>query len=218
MVDVTGQIEAVDRATHTEDVDGVATRVQTLTQTYPYAIGDVWDAITTAERIERWFLPVSGDLRLGGRYQLEGNAGGTIEECAPPAGDSAHFRVTWEFGGGAPTWLTIRLTALAAASTRLDLIFTGRLEDVPAEMWQQFGPSATGMGWDSMLLGLALYVGGAQDGVSPAEAAAWVQSDEGKQFMRLSADAWRDAHIADGADPDQAQTASDATYALYTSG
>ena len=218
MVDVTGQIDAVDRGIRTDDVDGVATRVQTLAQTYPAAIADVWNAITEPERIARWFLPVSGDLRLGGSYQLEGNAGGTIEECAPPAGDAAHFRVTWEFGGGAPTWLTVRLTALAAASTRLDLIFTGRVEDVPAEMWQQFGPSATGMGWDSMLLGLALYVGGGQDGISPAEAAAWVQSDEGKQFMRLSADAWRDAHIADGADPGEAQTASDATYVLYTAG
>jgi hypothetical protein len=23
----------------------------------------------------RWFLPVTGDLRVGGRFQLEGNAG-----------------------------------------------------------------------------------------------------------------------------------------------
>ena len=44
----------------------------------------LWDACTNAERIPRWFLPVSGDLRLGGRYQLEGNAGGTIERCDPP--------------------------------------------------------------------------------------------------------------------------------------
>ena len=34
--------------------------------------------------------------------------------------------------------------------------------------------SATGIGWDSILLGLALYAGGAQDGVSPEEAAAWM--------------------------------------------
>ena len=32
------------------------------------AIDDVWDACTNPERIPRWFLPVSGDLRLGGRY------------------------------------------------------------------------------------------------------------------------------------------------------
>ena len=45
----------------------------------------MWDAVTSAERIPRWFLPISGDLRLGGRYQLEGNAGGEVLECAPPA-------------------------------------------------------------------------------------------------------------------------------------
>ena len=44
----------------------------------------MWDACTDPERIGRWFLPVSGDLRLGGRYQLEGNAGGEILRCEPP--------------------------------------------------------------------------------------------------------------------------------------
>src|SRR5882724_8555264 len=29
-----------------------------------------WDAMTNAERIPRWFLPISADLRLSGRYQL----------------------------------------------------------------------------------------------------------------------------------------------------
>jgi hypothetical protein len=47
------------------------------------AVEDVWDAITSAERIPRRFLPVSGDLRLG-RYQLQGNAGGEITGCNPP--------------------------------------------------------------------------------------------------------------------------------------
>ncbi len=218
MVDVQAQIDAVERGVSTEEVDGELTRVQTLTQTYRAAIADVWDATTTADRIARWFMPVSGDLRLGGSYQLEGNAGGTVEECAPPQGDEAHFRVTWVFGGGAPTWLTIRLTALAAESTRLDLIFTGRAADLPAEMWDQFGPSGTGMGWDSGLLGLALHLTGGDDGVSPEEAAAWVQTDEGRAFMRASADAWRDAHVADGGDPEVAQRAADTTYGMYTGG
>jgi len=28
----------------------------------------------------RWFLPIEGDLKLGGKYQLKGNAGGTITQ------------------------------------------------------------------------------------------------------------------------------------------
>ena len=33
----------------------------------------------------RWFLPISGELRLGGRYQLTGNAGGTDHPLRPAA-------------------------------------------------------------------------------------------------------------------------------------
>ena len=78
-MDIDAQIAAVDRGLTGGTRDGAATHVQTLAQTYPAPIDDVWDALTSAERIPRWFLPVSGDLRLGGRYQVEGNAGGTIE-------------------------------------------------------------------------------------------------------------------------------------------
>src|SRR5437667_221963 len=67
-------------------------------------LGDVWDACTNPERIARWFLPVSGDLREGGSYQLEGNAGGRIERCDPPHG----FTATWEWGGNV-SWIELRL-------------------------------------------------------------------------------------------------------------
>ena len=55
-----------------------------ISAVYDTTLDDLWDACTNAERIPRWFLPVSGELRDGGRYQLEGNAGGTIERCDPP--------------------------------------------------------------------------------------------------------------------------------------
>src|SRR5699024_7302402 len=63
---------------------------------------DVWDAISDPERIPRWFLPVSGDLREGGRYQLQGNAGGTIERCEAPQ----LLAVTWEIFG-ATSWVEV---------------------------------------------------------------------------------------------------------------
>src|SRR5918994_2417031 len=65
-----------------------------LTRAYKATVEDLWDACTRAERIARWFLPVTGDLRPGGSYQLEGNAGGRIEACAPPR----HLGLTWVFG------------------------------------------------------------------------------------------------------------------------
>ena len=190
MVDVQHQLDAVSREIASEDIDGYPARVQTLAQTYPSPIDDVWDAVTSAERIARWFQPISGDLRLGGRYQIEGNAGGE-------------------------TWLTVRLTAEGDGATRFELEHVARTDDVPAEFWDVYGPGATGVGWDGGLLGLGLHLTGG-DGPSPEEAEAWAFTDEGRAFYRGAADAWGTAHAADGADPAVAARAADNTYAFYT--
>jgi uncharacterized protein YndB with AHSA1/START domain len=213
MVNLDAQIDAVDRSVATEDVDGVPSRVQTLAQTYPSPISDVWDAVTSAERIGRWFLPVAGDLKVGGTYQLEGNAGGSVQEChAPNESGAAHYKVTWEFGGGV-TWLTVRLEAVDAEHTRLQLEHIARVEDVPDELWQQFGPSGTGIGWDSGLLGLWLHL--VDPDARPDDVEAWTASEEGKGFMRRSADAWAGAHARDGVDEAVASAAADTTYGMY---
>ena len=215
MVDVTPQIDAVTRSLRTEEVDGTPTRIQTIGQEYPAGIDDVWEATTTAERIARWFLPVSGDLRLGGRYQLTGNAGGEVLSCTPPADGVAEYRVTWEFGGGV-TWVTVRLTSVSPDRTRFELEHSAAVADVPAGMWETFGPGATGVGWDQALVGLALNLGSLDGAISPEEGQAWALSDEGKAFTRAVADRWADAHVAAGADPEQAARGADATYGFYT--
>jgi uncharacterized protein YndB with AHSA1/START domain len=215
MVDVNEQIDAVSRALRTDEVDGALSRIQTIAQDYPIGIDDVWDAATNAERIARWFMPVSGDLRVGGRYQLTGNASGEILSCAPPTEDGAEYRATWEFAGGV-SWITVRLTALGSEQTRFELEHAARVADVPAEMWDTFGPGATGVGWDQSLLGLALHLG-AQDGrISPEEAEQWALSDEGKAFSRAASDRWAAANVAAGADRETAARMADATYGFYT--
>ncbi|MFE1643966.1 SRPBCC domain-containing protein [Microbacterium sp. P01] len=214
MVDVDAQVAAVTRSLRDERVDGESLFTQTLSQSYPSPIDDVWDAVTSAERVPRWFLPISGDLRLGGRYQLEGNAGGEVLECARPQDGSAHYRVTWEYGGGV-TWLTVRLTAVAAETTTLALEHTSRESDIPPGFWEQFGPGATGVGWDGGLLGLALHLSRKSDH-NPEAAPDWAFTDEGRAFYRGAADGWRDAHIAAGTAPDDAARAADATYGFYT--
>ena len=208
-MDIDAQIDAVERALTTGTRDAAATHVQTIAQTYPAPIDDVWEALTSAERIPRWFLPVRGDLRLGGRYQLEGNAGGTIESCDAPNS----YGVTWEYGGGV-TWLTVRLAAVDAGRTRVELEHVALADQVGAEMWEQFGPGATGVGWDGALLGLAQHLTTGE--IRPDNSAEWMQTDEGKRFMRLSADRWADAHEASGADAATARRAADTTYAAYT--
>ncbi len=87
-----------------------------ISQVYAAPVEDVWDACTNPERIPRWFVPVSGELRLGGRYQLEGNASGTIERCDPPES----FAASWE-SGGETSWIEVRLTAEPDGRTRLQI-------------------------------------------------------------------------------------------------
>ena len=87
--------------------------------TYDAPIEDVWDALTDPERIGRWFLPISGDYRLGGRYQFEGNAGGEIVACERPH----RLRVTWVYGEAASpadvSEVELRLSPSTPSSTTL---------------------------------------------------------------------------------------------------
>jgi uncharacterized protein YndB with AHSA1/START domain len=207
MIDVTQQINSVQRTVGTRVLEAGEARTVTISRTYDAAIEDVWDACTNGERIPRWFLPVSGELRLGGRYQLKGNAGGTIERCDPPTS----FFATWEYGGQV-TWIELRLTAETAGRTRLEIEHIARAGD---ERWAEFGPAAIGIGWDMLIMGLSLHLSG-RPAVDPHSSAAWAASDEGKRFMKLSGEGWCEAHIASGDDEAEARGMANRTIAAYT--
>lgn len=205
-MDVTHEINAVARTVGSRAIDAGEARVVVVSRVYDTTADDLWDACTNPERLPRWFLPVSGDLTLGGHYQLEGNAGGTIERCDPPHG----FDATWEFGGGL-SWVELRLTEVDGG-TRFELTHVTGVED---DHWRQYGPGAVGIGWELALMGLGLHLatGDAQD---PAAAMVWSASDDGKKFIASSAEGWRDAHIASGADPASARESAQRTEAFYT--
>lgn len=207
MVDVPSQINAVHRAVAERERDGAPTKVVILSQTYDTDRADLWDACTNPERIPRWFLPVTGDLRLGGRYQLEGNAEGEVTHCEEPE----LLAMTWEFGGDV-TWVQARLTEVAPERTRLDLEHAAH---VPPELWSEFGPGAVGAGWDTTLLGLALHISGGSlgDGVDPE---AWMGSEEGLRFVTESSQRWGAASAAFGTPAEQAEAAAARTTAAYT--
>jgi hypothetical protein len=76
MIDVTAEISAVRREVRGRVLEAGKARVVTVSRSYPAELADGWDACTNPERIPRWFLPVRRELKEGGRYQLEGNAGG----------------------------------------------------------------------------------------------------------------------------------------------
>src|SRR5688500_6956121 len=94
-IDVDKQINAVSRKLGDRVHEAGELVAMTVSQTYETDAADLWDCVTRADRIKRWFLPVSGELKLGGKYELEGNASGTVESCDPPHA----FTATWEFGG-----------------------------------------------------------------------------------------------------------------------
>lgn len=208
MINVIEQVSAVQRQIGSRTLEAGAARVLTISQTYDTHLDDVWDACTSAERISRWFLPVSGELRVDGRYQFEGNAGGTVQRCDPPNS----FAATWEYGGEV-SWVEVRLTAEAGGRTRFQLEHVASVDD---ERWTEFGPGAVGVGWDMGLVGLALHLGSGAGLTSPAEGAAWAGSPEGHQFIALSSERWGDANIAAGADEAAARAAAARTTAAYT--
>lgn len=167
--------------------------------------------LTSPERLPRWFLPVSGELRLGGRYQFEGNAGGTITACEP----ERRIEATWEFGGEV-SWVFVTLEPAPAGGTRLELTHVARLDGFAGQHWAQYGPGATGVGWDLGLMGLALHLGDPAAAMDPRAMEAWSVGDEGKAFVRGTSAAWGEAAIASGDPEDQARAAAEATRAFYS--
>jgi len=210
MIDVRQQISDVRRTLGSRTLEAGEARVSTISQVYDTTIDDLWEVVTTADRIERWFLPISGELKEGGHYQLTGHAGGTITRCDKPRG----FAATWEYGGDV-SWIEVRLTP-EGDGTRFELEHVAHVAD---EFWDQFGPGATGAGWDMALLGLASHLADpAMPKPGSAEMAAWIASDEGRLAVRLSSDAWAATDIETGTAPDIAAARADRVYAAYTGG
>ncbi|MDJ0655675.1 MAG: SRPBCC family protein [Xanthomonadales bacterium] len=191
--------------------NGQPVRIVSGARTYDAEIEELWDAVTNAERIPRWFAPISGDLRLGGRYQLEGNAGGSITRCEPPSA----LDITWEFYGNV-SWVTVRLEAVSDG-TRLTLEHLMGKDEQSEAHWKKYGPGATGVGWELGFLGLGLYVT-TGEAVIESEAHAWFATAEGKAFIEGCAKGWGDAHIQAGEDSAVAQAMAAETAAFYSGG
>lgn len=203
-LDIEHYLGAVHRSVTSLERGGEPARAVAMARTYDTDREDLWDALTSKERLPRWFLPIEGDLELGGRYQLRGNASGTITECDPPKS----FALTWEFGGGV-SWVEVTLDPDDSGRTRLNLVHTAPV----TPHWAEYGPGATGIGWELGLLGLALHI--AEPG-SKLEEDTFSTSPEGSAYMTGSGRAWAEADIAAGEDPDQAHAAADRTIAFYT--
>ena len=199
MFDMLEELAAIHRAV----VPGQAqdTVSVTLGRTYDADVEDVWDALTSPERLPRWFYPVTGDLTVGGDFQLEGNAGGQVLACDRPA----LLRVTF---GSPDSVVDVRLAAEGERTT-LELVHT-----VPLAMaGSGAGALFVGPGWDGALLGLGLFLRGEAVG-DPLEAAG---SPVVVEFNRGSIDRWTLAVERSGtATAQEIAAAREAAVAQYT--
>ena len=205
-IDVAAAIGATAREVRNLERDGKPAVAIVASRTYATSIEDLWEAVTTRERLARWFSPVSGDLRLGGRFQIENNAAGEIITCEPPR----TLDVTWEFSGNV-SWVSLRLHNAGNGHARLELT---HLYVVDPDWEEKYGPGAGGVGWDLGLAGLGLHVSG--EVTAPVEASGeWFASQNYRDLVDASAKAWGEAHAASGAPADEARAAAARTAAFF---
>ena len=218
MKDVLDELAAVHRVMGKGSVPAGEAYTVELRRRYDATIEDVWDAITSPERVRRWLNPVTGDLRLGGKFELEGGEHGDILRCEAPR----LLKVSWLFGPEADNWpgtseVEVRLAPGPTGDTEFELIHAAVVGE---PSFPTYGPGAGGVGWDLHLFGLARLL--ADDEIeNPTESEDCsalpmaLKSPEGREFSRRSAAAWGQAHLAAGGDPEQVAAAVEATTKFY---
>lgn len=131
----------------------------TFRRSFPTDAADLWDVVTTPERLARWLGPVLGDLTPGGSYELrmgadepdsDQNATGVVRSCDPPRS----FAVEWRFPGEEPSEVGVRVEAGAPGEGAVLVLVHTRLEDAQAIGY--------GAGWHTSLDRLADAVVGAE--------------------------------------------------------
>jgi uncharacterized protein YndB with AHSA1/START domain len=200
------------RRVENRDYLGKPALVVVAARSYDTSVEDLWNALTTPARLARWFSTVEGDLKVGGRYQVTGNASGTITRCDPPEA----FDLTWEFGGGT-SWVQVRL-APDGRKARLTLEHIAHRDGIGEEHLKQFGPGAVGIGWDLSFEGLSWHLAAPEKPRDEAAVHAWTESAEGKAFVRGSGEAWGVAHAESGEDPAEARAKAQRTIQAYGGG
>jgi len=189
--------------------DGTPTRVVRASRTYPTSQQDLWSALTEKERVLRWFGEVSGDFKLGGRFAIKDNADGEIIACDPPE----TLSLTWEFAGNI-SWVKV-VVEEGEDGALLTLEHEMSTDEESEAHWAQYGPGATGVGWEMAILALDVHLSG--DGTPSLDAgAAWAEGAKARKTFREWAEAWGDAHVRAGAPTQIARDMADRTAGFYT--
>jgi len=190
--------------------EGMPARIVSSRRFYDIPAQTLWKALTDPDRLPRWFLPINGDLRINGHYQLEGHASGKITQCDPPHA----LDLTWEHGENI-SWLRLSLES-EGHRTKLTLHHIMLKDEAGEAHWKTSGPGATGVGWELAFLALDYHLSNGGAMIDPKENEAWTISDAGKTFIRDSAKKWGEAHIVSGELETAARMAAETTTRFYT--
>ena len=79
---------------------------------------------------------------------------------------------------------------------------------------REFGPGAVGIGWDSMVLGLAIHLSTGES-IYPSFGPQWTGTGEGRRFLTLSGEDWYAANVALGQQPAAARESADRCIKAY---
>lgn len=205
--DIIAHLHATRREVRNVEQKGSPGKDVVVSRVYDTDAADLWDAVTDPERIRRWFAPVTGELELGGRFHIEGNASGTITACDP----GRSFAGTWEFGGYT-SWIEI-VVSNEGEGARVEI---HHIAPHPNPHWTQYGAGAGGVGWELGLLGLAEHLNRPEDDVRAEGLNGWETSDAAKELIRAASLDWGRAAIEGGDDRDEAVNAAEATRRFYS--
>jgi uncharacterized protein YndB with AHSA1/START domain len=156
MTDVASTLAGTDREIGRRRIAAGEARTALIRRRYGAPLADVWGVCTEPDRIGRWFLRPTGDLRPGGTFALEGNASGEILRCEPPH----RLALSWVYGDRPADEVELRLCTAEDGGTALQLEhatvtglveWDGRLLDVLPDV---------GVGWEMALFALGVYLRG----------------------------------------------------------
>ncbi|RSM04659.1 hypothetical protein CDV31_009984 [Fusarium ambrosium] len=203
-MDLNQQLAAISRAVEKMTLEsGDEGRIITISQTFDIDVSSLWETCTKPDKIKQFFSPVSGDLFVNGRFQVENNASGTIEKCIPPS----NFRVSWEFGDST-SWVEVRISQVSETQSRLELSHTAPVN----KHWEEYGAGAGGVGWEMSFAGLAYHLKGVKVGPE------WFGQDETKTYLAKCSEAWGEATVLGGEDPEVVKQRVERTTKFYVPG
>jgi uncharacterized protein YndB with AHSA1/START domain len=182
-----------ERALGVQDLHGHEAQTLLIRRRYTADAEDVWDACTDPDRMARFFMRPQGDLREGGTFSFQGNAGGTILRCEPPR----RLRVTWVYGDPGdlpPDEVELRIVPDGTDRTVLELehVSAGGIDPYLLNDKAQ-GIFGLGAGWELGLVALGWHLAGTFPDVEPA---ALEETPEIAALADRISDAWAEVLAA----------------------